>query len=342
MNTLTRLRGGLLCTFLAAGGAHAADRCAAMTSALSRQACATPVTAALQDKMIRGLARASKALSADGAQKLQASQQAWRRFVDESCDGSEGPAASGQDEAPCVSNALYTRITELAQVGLRAGTHVLTLADRYVIAPAPVQADLTLGFRQMPFVWQINYPQIDGAASPAALAWNRSQEPALPTAADSRPTQLVVNYEVGCAGDRLLSVQVVTYEFSQGAAHGNTGLQAQNFVVDPALRPMTPDDLFAPDSDWDARLPELVWQVYLDGGGQHAKVPEFEQNVREAAAEPGHWLLTPRGMEIGFSSYEAGCYACGPGRLTVPWPKLAPLLASKSAPVCEAPPDDAD
>ena len=60
--------------------------------------------------------------------------------------------------------------------------------------------------------------------------------------------------------------------------------------------------------------------------------------MREASAEPGHWLLTPKGLQIGFSSCEAGCYACGPGPLTVPWDKLAPLLASKPAPVCEAAP----
>ena len=46
----------------------------------------------------------------------------------------------------------------------------------------------------MPLVWQVSYPQIDDAASPAALAWNRSQEPALPTAEDGRPTQLFINF----------------------------------------------------------------------------------------------------------------------------------------------------
>jgi hypothetical protein len=105
---------------------------------------------------------------------------------------------------------------------------------------------------------------------------------------------------------------------------------------------MTPDDFFAPDSDWDDKLPDLVWQVYLDGGGQHAKDPQFEANVRGAAAEPQHWLITPQGLEIDFGSYEAGCYACGPGPLTVPWARLAPLLASKSAPVCEAGSNDPD
>ena len=342
MNTLPHLRGLLAGTILAGGAAHAADRCAALSSPLSRQACARPATAALQDKMTRDLARASKALSADGAQKLQASQQAWRRFVDKSCDASAGPSASGQDEAPCVSNALHTRITELAQVGLRAGPLVLTLADRYDIAPAPVRADLPPDFRQLPFVWQIDYPQIDDAASPAALAWNRRQEPAWPTTEDSRPTQLFVNYDVGCASDRLLSLQFVTYEFSQGAAHGNTGLQARNFVVDPTLRAMTPDDLFGPDSDWEDKLPDLVWQAYLDGGGQFASDAKFEANVRAAAAQPDHWLLTPQGLQIGFSSYEAGCYACGPGPLTVPWAKLASMLANKSAPVCRTGANDPD
>lgn len=335
MNMLTRLCRALACTALTAAGAHAADRCASQASALSRQACLLPATAALQDRMARDLARASKSLSADGARKLRASQQAWRRFVDQSCDESSGSTASGQDEGNCVVNALYARITELAQVGLHAGPFVLTRVDRYDITPAPVPANVSPEWRVLPLRSQIGYPKIDGTASQEALDWNRDQEQHGTSEEDGRPSDEYIGYVVGCASDRLLSLQVVRYQFSQGAAHGTSEFEVRNYVVGQALRAMTPDDLFAPASGWEDTLPDLVWQVYLDRGGKYADDPKFEANVRAAATEPDHWLLTPRGLEISFSSYEAGCYACGPGPLTVPWPQLAPMLANKATLACE-------
>jgi len=339
MTALARSRRALACAVLIAGCANAADT--APGAAAQPPDCATP--ADLDAELTHTYERAVHALSPGEAGKLQAEQDHWQRTLAADCANAN--IHISPDQTPmesCIEDAKQSRIDELGQLGLHAGALVLTRGERDSTSPEPPDPLQTLQ-PPRPLETHDAYPQIDAPASPAEREWNRAMalEPLVPQSDEGR-SDLDRDYVVGCASPRMLSVRFSTYEFPHGAAHGWTTKRARNFVLQPTIRPMTPDDLFAPGSAWADKLPDLLWQAYLDDGGQFASDPKFEANVRAAAPKPDHWLLTPLGLQVAFSSYEAGCYACGPGPLTVPWDKLAPLMANREAPVCEAASDDPD
>lgn len=297
---------------------------------------AAPDSASLDAQLAAAYAHALQALTPAGARQLRTSQQEWRRYTDRTCAATQGtPSRGTSPEADCLAAAAADRIADLRDSNTRVGANVLVRVDRFtsVAVPRDPASGRTLATSHRA------YPQIDGATSAAALAWNRAlaQEPLAGYGPDS-PTDIDRDYVVGCASDRVLSLRFETVDFPHGAPHPTTTLKVRDVVFDPAPRDMTPDDLFAPGSQWAARLPDLLWQAYLDDGGQFAGDPSFEANVRAAATKPDHWLLTPQGLQIGFSSYEAGCYACGPGELTLSWSALEPLLAPGARPACSAAP----
>jgi hypothetical protein len=339
MIAFAHARTALACVALIASCANAAD--AARDAASQPPECAVPAN--LDGELTRTYERAVHALSPGEARKLQASQDEWRRTLEASCADANAILSPGETpRASCIENAVQGRIDELGQMGLHAGALVLARGERDSESPEPPDP---LGSNQPPHPLETHdaYPQIDAPASSAEREWNRAMalEPLVAQSSEDR-SDLDRDYVVGCASPRVLSVRFSTYEFPHGAAHGWTTKQARNFMLQPTIRPMTPDDLFAPGSAWANKLPDLLWQAYLDDGGQFATDPKFEENVRAAAPKPDHWLLTPLGLQVAFSSYEAGCYACGPGPLTVPWAQLAPLLAPDARPVCEASSDDPD
>ena len=338
MAALAHSRSVLACIVLIAGCANAADT---DRGAAQPPDCATP--ADLDAELARTYERALHALSPGEAGKLQAEQDHWQRTLATDCANAN--IHLSPDRTPmesCIQDAKQSRIDELGQLGLHAGPLVFTRGERDSTSPEPPDPLQTLQ-PPRPLETSAAYPQIDAPASPAEREWNRDMalEPLVPQSDEGR-SDLDRDYVVGCASPRMLSVRFSTYEFPHGAAHGWTTKRVRNFVLQPTIRPMTPDDLFAPGSAWADKLPDLLWQAYLDDGGQFASDPKFEANVRAAAPKPDHWLLTPLGLQVAFSSYEAGCYACGPGPLTIPWAKLAPLLANREAPVCEAASDDPD
>jgi uncharacterized protein YecT (DUF1311 family) len=339
MIAFAHARTALACVALIASCANAADT--DRNPAGSPSDCAVP--ADLDGELVRTYERAVHALSPDEAGRLRASQDGWRRALGASCANANVTVSPDQTPmASCIEDAMQSRIDELGQLGLHAGALVLTRGERDSTSPEPPDPLQTL---QPPRLLETHdaYPQIDAPASSAEREWNRAMalEPLVPQSSEGR-SDLDRDYVVGCASPRVLSVRFSTYEFPHGAAHGWTTKKTRNFVLLPTIRPMTPDDLFASGSAWADKLSELLWQAYLDDGGQFAMDPKFEANVRAAAAKPDHWLLTPQGLQVAFSSYEAGCYACGPGPLTIPWARLAPLLVPDARPVCEAASDDPD
>jgi uncharacterized protein YecT (DUF1311 family) len=297
---------------------------------------AAPDPASADARLAEAYAHALQALAPAGARALRTSQQAWRRHADRTCAAAHGSGSGdASSEAACLAAAVGDRIEELDDSTTRVGANVLTRIDRFssVVVPRDPMSGRTLATSHRA------YPQIDGPTSAAALAWNRAlaQEP-LTGYLPGSPTDIDRDYVVGCASDRVLSLRFETVDFPHGAPHPTTTLKVRDVVFDPAPRDMTPDDLFAPDSRWATRLPDLLWQAYLDDGGPFATDPSFEANVRATATKSDHWLLTPQGLQFGFSSYEAGCYACGPGDLTIPWSALEPLLAPAARPACSASP----
>ncbi len=102
------------------------------------------------------------------------------------------------------------------------------------------------------------------------------------------------------------------------------------------MRKMTASDLFAPGTPWKSRLPTLFWNVYAQDPEADKELASIKEAITASAANPDSWLLTPAGLQISFDTGEAGCTACNPGPITVPWASLQPMLASPEFAACKA------
>lgn len=292
--------------------------------------------------MAQSYQRALKALSSAGGSRLKASQLSWLGYVSRLCFSK--PAAKTAHPvagSACLQGQMQSRVEQLDQAGLRLGTLVLNRIDEFEALPNPPDDD-TDGNNGM-VVHHAGYPQFDGALSTAQMAWNaqqaqRSLSRLTPQqkAGDLDSTDLVQDYVIGCANADLLSMSMRFSEYNHGAAHGLSTRGVQTHWLLP-LRLMVATDLFSTDSDWQAKLPALFVQAYLanNAGGLRSRNASAEKVIREAASEVSGWLITPAGLQIDFSDYEAGSYAGTPGPVTVPWAALKPLLGTRGAPACD-------
>jgi len=322
------IRAGVLaCVAMVGVSASAASfDCAKAKSDMEITVCTSPELSVLDEQLVNTYAHAKGALSVDGRAMLTNVQRDWLRFVNDATD-----------EDVCLGNELRRRVSQLGSIGLHVDGHVLTRMDLYDAIPAKTYP-YTVGFPGF-VVRHVGYPQIDAAPSGEMSAWNSRQVKALPdlNADNDDQTDEDIDYAVGCAGGKLLGIRVETSEYNHGAPHPDWSVQTNTTVFTPEVRDMTPEDLFASNAAWEDKLPDLFWQAYLHGEHVIKDRPEIEPAVREAAIDTGKWLLTPEGLQISFDAYEAGCYVCNPGPLTVPWMTLKPLLASKDMVVCPMP-----
>lgn len=326
----------------AAGGAHAASfDCQAAKTATEKAICGSPKLSALDEKLAAEYSRAVHALSAAGATRLKESQRSWLRFATQVCVPRKR-ASGTENPADCLATEYAHRIGDLAQAGLRLGPYVFNRIDAYAAARDPHDD----GGQYSGFVWQhVAFPQIDAPTSPAAVAWNKAQqkdapgEVSAPTEADDQAEDDETDYTLGCVGDRFVSVRTDTSEYPHGAAHGTYDHEVGNAVLAPALRKMAATDVFPSGSAWKTKLPPLFWNAWLKDGNDPDVPAEVKEAIEASGANPDAWLLTPAGLQIAFSAYEAGCYACNPGPITVPWAALKPLQVAPELAACKGPPE---
>jgi len=333
----------LLATALlaAAAGAQAASfDCKAARTPTEKAICGSPRLSALDDALARDYERALKALSAAGGASLKASQRSWLRYATQVCTP-RGPAGEGERRADCLAAEFDRRRAQLAQAGVRVGPWVFNRVDAYASAPAP---DGDGGVHSHYVTQHVAFPQIDVPDTPATRAWNAAQrkdapgEIAAPTAPDDVAEDDDSDYTLGCAGERFISVRSDNSQYQHGAAHGSDDHVVSNLRLVPSLRPLSADDFFAPGSPWKARLPGLFWDTYRHQADAATDVDSIERAIRESAVNPAGWLATPDGLQISFDAGEAGCTACNPGPITLPWSALEPLRVAPELAACKAPP----
>jgi uncharacterized protein YecT (DUF1311 family) len=326
--------------FTLAAGAHAASfDCKAARTSTEKAICASPKLSALDEKLAADYERALHALSPAGAVQLKASQRSWLRYATAVCVPRK-PAEGDNPPGSCLEAEFGFRLEQLAQAGVRVGPYVFNRIDFYESA-----RDLDAnGGAHTGFVTQhVAFAQIDSPVNAATTAWNAAQRKEAPGRIDVTDDPSGVedddtDYTLGCAGDRFISLQVDGSEYPHGAAHGTYSHEVHDLLLVPALRKMTATDLFAANAPWKTRLPTLFWNAYIQDPDAAKDVDSIEQAIKGSAANPDAWLLTPAGLQISFDAYEAGCYACNPGPITVPWASLKPMLATPEFAACKGPP----
>jgi uncharacterized protein len=321
--------------------AHAASfDCKAAKSPTEKTICASPVVSALDERLAADYARALHALSPAGAARLKTSQRSWLRFATAACLPPRS-VVGGDPPASCLEAQFQRRLEQLAQAGVRIGPYVFTRIDAYESARTPKLED---GAYFGLVAQHVAFPQIDAPLNDATMAWNAAQrkdEPG-PFEISTDPNDVHedddTDYTLGCVGDRFISLRVDDTEYQHGVAHGSYSHEVRNALLVPALRDMKASDVFGAAAPWKTKLPALFWSVYTKGPDAARDMKSIRNAIAAAAADPKRWLLTPAGLQIAFDADEAGCYACNPGPLTVPWSALKPMLASQELAACQASP----
>lgn len=331
---------------LAAGGAHAASfDCKAAKSPTEHAICGSPKLSALDERLAREYERALHALSPAGATQLKASQRDWLRFASRVCTSPTAKKPEGST-ADCLEPEYTARIGELAQAGIRIGPYVFNRIDFHTAYRAAADDDggANAGFATD----HVAFAQIDAPLTPAITAWNAAQrveapdpaagDNAAPRAGDDPSSDDGTDFEIGCASERFVSLSLNKTWYEHGAAHGGYDHEVRNAMLAPALRKMAVGDIFAPNSGWKTRLPPLFYKAWTRDPEAAKEMPSIKDAILASAANPDRWLLTPEGLQISFDADEAGCYACNPGPITVPWSTLKPMLASPDLASCKGPP----
>ncbi|MFG6489419.1 lysozyme inhibitor LprI family protein [Roseateles sp. BYS78W] len=336
MTTQHRAVAALLALLSCASASAASFDCRQARSPMEQAICGNAVLSTLDERMARSYQRALLVLSPAGAAALKASQRSWLRYVQKVCTPAQDAQPRPAGEA-CLMNELNSRIRGLDQAGVKLGALVLTHVDQYATHPAPAGDDTGSPGRVV--TRHVGRLQFDGPVTPAVQAWNRAQTPPTPPAAprdsdDDESADTDSDTLIGCASDKLLSVQATSYFYAHGTPHGSGGHATTTTLLQAGMRAMTAADLFAPQADWKTRLPTLFWQAHLRQPNA-LKTAEAEQAIRAAAADETRWLITPTGLQVSMEIYEAGGYAETPVPITVTWDMLKPLLIDKSAPACD-------
>ena len=322
--------------FTLAASAHAASfDCKAAKTPSEKAICASPRLSTLDEQLAREYERALHALSPAGAARLKESQRSWLRFATAVCVPRKS-IEHGESPASCLEAQIGQRLQQLAQAGVRLGPYVFNRIDSYAVSRSHDGDDA--GYNHGFVTRHVGYPAIDSPTTAAATAWN-AQQPQEPASVDAEDdTDQDIDVTLGCVGAAFISVEEISSEYAHGSPHGVFDREKRNELLTPTLRDMTEHDVFAEESGWEEKLPALFWNVYVSRDRRNEDRPDVEKAIRGSAADPGSWLLTPAGLQISFGAYEAGCYACNPGPITVPWSSLKPMLKSPELASCKAPP----
>lgn len=334
ITTQHRAMAAMLALLSCAGARAASFDCRQAKTPMERAICGNAALSALDERMAQSYQRAMAALSPAGGAALKTSQRTWLRYVPQVCR--PAPPTQAPDVA-CLTKELQQRVQRLDQAGVKLGTLVLNHVDQYDARPSPPGDDN--GRSAGLVIHQVGQVQIDGATTPAQLAWNHAQKapeaPDLPRDGDNDDdADVFIDTTIACGSERLLSLQTTSYRYPHGAAHGLYAFAATTVLPQAGMRPLTAADLFDPASGWRTRLPALFWQAHV-ADADASQTAEVEQAVRAVAADEHRWLITPAGLRVSFDAYEAGSYAGTPGPITVAWAALKPLLAGHQAPVCD-------
>jgi uncharacterized protein len=268
------------------------------------------------------------ALSSTGAELLRQSELSWLRYVEMVCAVGVHPEAANPNSAKqCLKERYRERSGQLAKVGETIGPYRFNRVDLYD-AQRATESDYgsVPGF----YIQHVAYPQIDNPDRPELRAWNEQQQKKVSRSEDCYSGDVDMDYEVGYANQRLISVRWSDSLYCHGTPHGMFGVTSKNDLISPVLRPILESDVFGMHTEWKSELPKLFWDALLEKGWSPPpdQADEVRKEIGQVVISADRWLFTKQGLEVSFSAYEGGCYACNPGPVTVQWSALKPLLPS--------------
>ncbi|MGB3026675.1 DUF3298 domain-containing protein [Paradevosia shaoguanensis] len=327
---LLRIMFALAMFVLAAPAAQAASfDCAKASTPFEKAICSDPALSAQDEVLAVAYQTAVGGLSKAATDAMLKGQRDWLGFIGKVCadDMLPGQEKIADERVACLSSQYITRIRSLEGSRMLGGLRFY-LADTFWSAPDPegesyykIATDTTSAV------------QLDGKGAEAKgfnamvnaeLASGTKTDSSEDNEGESRTSSdHDLSLTVSHVSDARIDVEVSTYWFGHGAAHGNYGITYLHFLRGEG-RPLQASDIFT-GKKWVTPVADLVLKRLKDDRGE--LLWDIEQSwLEEVVADTSRWNITDNGLVIQFQPYEVASYADGAVTAEISWQQLSDYM----------------
>jgi len=306
-----------------------AGECDKIRSSYTRAVCNTPQLAAINQRLETTYAALWQKLGPQSRDLLARGQRSWRKYARLACTPDAKPPGGEYDSSgrDCLGGLLSERADWLARDWSIGDVQTFPLEAFMALGDPNPGAGTMVGSFSFAAV-------LIDANSQRALAFNRfvrnGYSDGLLTAdndlagftGESEVETTISIYEI--TSQRISSV-LDNYTYFHGAAHGNSSITYEHFLVRPE-RALAASDIFA-GPGWQDKLSGMVKSKIRSDPELAEIVWEDLSDVDRVAPDPVRWRFSPDGLQVRFQPYEITPYAYGLPVVRLNWDELGAILA---------------
>lgn len=317
-----------------AGPAMAASfDCMAAATPFEHAICDNPELSSADEVLAKTFATSLGGLTKAATTAMRTDQREWLDFAGRACTDNAQPLAEGDynsDQVYCLTNIFRTRSRDLEQSRMFNG-HRFYLESSFEAMPDPQSAaDPNSSWKVATHQTTVALLDSDDALAEKFNAFARQevekadgQETEIDGTSDSDTT-----LSVHQVTDNRISLQVTSYWYGHGAAHGNRALTYLHYLPGED-RIVEASDIFAAEG-WQKKLLELSVAELKANLGEWLMLDD-EQYIADVVINPARWdFESDYGLTIQFNPYEVAPYAYGTPTIMISWEKLEDLLADSA------------
>lgn len=333
------LPGVFLGLCLASGATAASFDCAKATTPFEEAICGNDELSLADERLSRTYQTAIGGLSEVALDTLRTDQREWLSYAQRACTLDATPLAMGsygEQGITCLIDVFGQRSHVLEASRMIDGRRYYPITEEAAL-PDPNETDNLESWWRVAR-HELALLQLDDAAPSAenfnafvrsqadslsdlAGALDGSELDALDNASDT--TASVTLQEQ--AGDKRISLEVSTYWFGHGAAHGTGNISYLHYLVDEG-RGLEAGDLFV-GKRWQSALLRLVAAALRAEHGDNLFL-ENDEDIADTVIDPSRWDLSDDYyFTVQFNPYEVASYAYGYPTARVSWDDLVPYLS---------------
>jgi len=321
---------------LAAPAMAASFDCAAASTPFEHTICDNPDLSRADEVLAKSFATAIGGLTKEATATMRADQRAWLDFAGRACTDDAQPLKQGTfttDQVDCLTRIFENRSRRLADSRMIGG-HRFYLHSTFSVMPDP-QAASDPNSSWKVATHEVTTPLLD-SDDPLAEAFNafvEKQAAELASGSGDEETSDGTNdtelrLSVHQAVSNRISLELYSYQYGHGAAHGNWAITYVHYLTDEN-RVVEARDVFAADG-WQQKLQQLTVEELRSNLGEWLMLDD-EKYIADIVIDPARWdFESDYGLTIQFNPYEVSPYAYGAPTIMIAWEKLEDLLAENA------------
>ncbi len=320
---------------LAVSASHAAVAssfdCSRAHSSREKLVCTNPALSDLDSDLAADYQQTAKQIDSSGQAQLRRSEINWLNYIDLVCPsaGQKIIYGSSNTQEICLEQK-YKQRTKYLEDSVRNSGSITIYQISDISASKSTDPNDETGsdpgfFVSTAIFWQINNPK-----SSSERLWNGEN---IQTISHSGCGASVYadddnSESIGLFSSNIISTNLSSGTYCHGASHGFGSTESKTWILNPELRALTSNDIFGPQSnDWKTKFKSLfLSNLSASGWAGPSNQPSIKDHLAEYATGPDAWFFTHDGIQISFSSYQGGCYACNPEPVIITWSQLKPLI----------------